>query len=295
MMRPMSYERKKAWAGRAFISLWFIGACVFFLYPMASSFVYTFHEMIFDASGGVFTPVGLENYRQLFMSDPYVLGYLSESLGSMFSSLPLVLLFSLFSAVLLNRKFKGRGLVRSVFFFPVIITSGALVYVLQTETNALQNTRGMSVMMRNVDIGYIVTRLTNNGQIARVVMDMMDSVFVIIWKSGVQTLLFLAGLQSISPSLYEAADVEGASGWEKFWKITVPMVSPMLLVNVVYTVVDSFTDYNNSLLQYAVTCTFGKVQYTYGTTISWLYFIITFIILMTVVGILSRKVFYVND
>jgi ABC-type sugar transport system permease subunit len=224
-----------------------------------------------------------------------MLPYLWESVSGMFSSLPLILLFSLFAAVLLNKKFKGRGFVRSVFFFPVIITSGALIYVLKTETTAIQSARGASVMLKNGDIQRLLAMMLKNGAVVNAITALFDNVFVIIWKSGVQTLLFLAGLQAIPTSLYECADVEGATGWEKFWKITVPMVSPVLLINVVYTTVDAFTDYNNSLLRYAVTCIFGNIQYTYGTTIAWIYFTITFVVLLALVGLVSRRVFYVND
>lgn len=296
MLKPISYERRKAWAGRGFISLWFIGFAVFFLYPLLTSFIYTFQELIFEGGKSVFTNIGLENYVYAFMSDPYLIDYFSTSFANMFTTLPLIILFSLFAAVLLNREFRGRGLVRSVFFFPVIITSGALIYVLNTETTALQNTSAdVSVMLGNAQIQEILRKLLGNDRIAQPIVAMMDRVFVIIWKSGVQTLLFLAGLQSISSALYESADIEGASAWEKFWKITFPMVSPVMLVNVVYTAVDSFTDYDNSMLRYALTCIFGKIQYTYGTTISWLYFLATFVVMIALVGVISRKVFYIND
>ncbi len=295
-IRRMSYERKKAWVGRGFISLWFVGLSVFFLYPMISSFLLTFQRITFDsASLPVYDWVGLGNYTKFLFSDPYVLGYLLNSLAGVFSSLPLIILFSLFAAVLINRKFKGRGLVRSIFFFPVIITSGALIYVLQTETVAVQQAGANAVMLRNVDVGRILNVLLGNARFAAPIVKLMDQVFVIIWKSGVQTLLFLAGLQSISGSLYECASVEGATAWEKFWKITVPLISPVILINVVYTIVDSFTDYNNEYLRYVMQQTFGNVELTYGATIAWVYFAVTFVMLMAIVGIISRNVYYAND
>ncbi len=292
----ISYERRKAWAGRGFLSLWLVGLAVFFLYPLVSSLVMTFQSITFDeASNPVYAWVGLANYDRYIFRDQYVLGYLATSLGNVFSQLPLILLFSLFAAVLVNRRFKGRGLVRSVFFFPVIITSGALIYVLQTETVAIQQAGTNTVMLRNVDVGQILTTLLGNAKLAAPVVALMDQTFVIIWKSGVQTLLFLAGLQSISGSLYECASVEGATGWEKFWKITVPMISPVILINVVYTVVDSFTDYNNEYLRYVLQKSFGSAELTYGATIAWVYFLVTFLLMMALVGVLSRYVYYAND
>jgi len=294
-MRRMSYERRKAWAGRAFISLWIVGIATFFLWPMAQSFYLTLQDMTFTAGGMALEPVGFLNYENAFLKDAYMLGYLWDSVSNVFSSMPLIMLFSLFAAVLLNKRFKGRGFVRSVFFLPVIITSGALIYVLKTETTTVQNAYGASVMLKNTALQRFIISALRNERIARTMVSMFDNVFVIIWKSGVQTLLFLAGLQAIPTSLYECATVEGASGWEMFWKITVPMVSPVLIINVVYTMVDSFTDYSNSLLRYAVTCTYGNIQYTYGTTIAWIYFLITFMVLMALMGIITRRIFYIND
>lgn len=291
----LTHRSRRAWAGRAFILPWFIGALIVGVIPMVQSFFYTFHEMIFVVGGMELTPVGTQNYVNAVTLDPYVLDYFTQTVSSMLSSLPLILLFSLFSAVVLNRSFKGRGFVRSVFFFPVIVTSGALIYVLKTETSSIRNAGSAAIMLSNLNLEYMLTRMLGNNPLIRQVVALMDNVFDIIWRSGVQILLFLAGLQSINHALYESADVEGATGWEKFWKITVPLVSPIILVNIIYTVVDSFTDYNNSMLRYVITTIFGKVQYTYGTTLAWLYFFAVFLILLAMMGIISRRVFYSND
>lgn len=294
-MIRLTNRGRRAWAGRMFILPWLAGAVVLGVVPLVQSFYYTFHEMTFQTKGFLLSPVGAVNYTNAFVLDAYVLEYFGQTISAMLANLPLILLFSLFSAVILNRRFKGRTLVRSVFFFPVIVTSGALIYVLRTETSSIRNASSAAIMLSNMGIEHLLRRTLGNSPLIRQVVQLMDNVFDIIWRSGVQILLFLAGLQSINPSLYESADVEGATGWEKFWKITVPLVSPIILVNIIYTVVDSFTDYNNSMLRYVITTIFGKVQYTYGTTLAWIYFAAIFLILLTMIGIVSRSVYYSND
>ena len=96
----------------------------------------------------------------------------------------------------------------------------------------------------------------------------VDSLFELIWKTGIQQLIFLAGLQTINASMYEVAKIEGATGWETFWKVTFPMISPMLLINIIYTLIDSFTDYSNCLL-YTSTCPFCVIKVIPSGAVPW--------------------------
>jgi ABC-type sugar transport system permease subunit len=298
-LKRASLEGQKAMAGRFFVYPWVVGMLLFFAKPLVESVIYSFQELEITDKGLVSTFVGTKNYVYAFTRDPAFMDTLLRTISTIIVDLPLVVLFSLFAAVMLNQEFRGRGLVRSAFFLPVIITSGALVYVLKSDmTSAQVNTEAVKSampMVQNLDFKQMMLQVTNNIRFVQPLIDVMDRVFIIIWKSGVQILIFLAGLQSISSDLYEAANVEGATGWESFWKITFPMISPIIVVNVVYTIIDSFTDYNNEMLLYILNTAFAKIQYAYSSTIAWVYFVIVFGVLLAAVGLLSRKIFYMND
>jgi len=291
----MDFERRKAWAGRLFVLPWVIGAAIFFFYPLIQSLYFTFNEMDFLPQGGFeLTRVGLTNYSDALFRDAYFLENLVEAIQEIAISLPLILLFSLFAAVLLNMPLKNRGLIRMVFFVPVVMTSGALFYLMLPDRGGAAGA-GSNLMLGNMNMEFMLSQIIHNQSMVETITNAMDQVFDIIWRSGIQTLLFLAGLQSISPSLYECASVEGASAWEKYWKITVPLVSPIILVNIVYTVVDTFSDYGNSMLRYVLNVTFSQLRFTYGTTMAWLYFLTMAAILGLLFFIISKFVFYTDE
>ena len=290
----MDFERRKAWAGRLFVLPWVIGAAVFFFFPLAQSFYFTFNEMDFLPMGGFeLTRIGFRNYADALFRDAYFLENLITSVREIAVSLPLIILFSLFAAVLLNLPLKRRGLIRMVFFIPVVMTSGALFYLMMPDRGGSAD--GSTMMLGNLNMAHMLSQIIHNQDLVERITGMMDQVFDIIWRSGIQTLLFLAGLQSISPSLYECASVEGASAWEKYWKITVPLVSPIILVNVVYTIIDTFSAYDNVMLRYVLNATFRQLRYTYGTTMAWLYFLTMFLLLGIIFVIASRFVFYADE
>ncbi|MBQ8731419.1 MAG: sugar ABC transporter permease [Oscillospiraceae bacterium] len=291
--RGLTVVQRRNMAGRAFVYPWFVAAIIFVLIPIVMSLIYTFSNVVIQPTGGyVLTPAGFANWIKAFTLDAFFLDYFYQGLAEVATKLPLILLFSLFAATMLNQKFKGRGFVRSMFFLPVIITSGALVYVLDTNVTsdmfANNGEEAASVMLSNADIQVLILQITNNADLASGIVGIMDQAFVILWASGVQILIFLSGLQSISTSIYESARVDGATGWETFWKITVPMILPLVVVNVLYTIIDTFSNYNSELLRYVQSTIFGKADYAYGTTLSWVYFISMFAIIMVIVFILSR-------
>jgi ABC-type sugar transport system permease subunit len=297
--KGVTLEAQNARAGRLFVLPWIIGFILFFARPLVESIIYTFSFLSLTDTGLKTTFIGLENYKNAFGADVNLMPMLGKSIASMLVDMPLIIFFSLFIAVLINQKFKGRAIVRSAFFLPVIITSGALIYVLNQDLgNTLATgevaSKGIP-MIQTVDFKIILLRLTNSIAFVQPIIDTIDRVYIIIWKSGVQILLFLAGLQSISPSLYECAEVEGAAPWESFWKITFPMISPIIIVNVVYTMIDSFTDYNNQVLRYILDLGFTQIKYGYSATVAWIYFIVVFLLLLFSIGIISKKVFYMNE
>jgi ABC-type sugar transport system permease subunit len=130
---------------------------------------------------------------------------------------------------------------------------------------------------------------------SQIVFDMLSRLTIIFWKTGVQILLFLAGLQGISPSLYESARCDGATEWENFWKITLPMISPVILLNLIYTLVDSFTDINNRMMTYIKDTAFIKIQMGYASAMGWIYFLFIFVLLILVFVLTRRLVFYTGE
>jgi ABC-type sugar transport system permease subunit len=182
-------------------------------------------------------------------------------------------------AVILNQKFKGRIFCRIIFFLPVILSSGVLpgiessneFYNMMSDIgNTVQNSSGINISQ---SLQSLLSVSGVAGEVFDVVFQMIDAIYDIVMASGIQIIVFLSGLQSISPSLYEAADVEGCSAWESFWKITFPMVSPLLLVNTIYTIIDFFMKNDNRVMERINTVMYG-VQLNFGvaSAMSWIYF-----------------------
>jgi len=292
-------ERRKARMGYFFGGFWLIGFLLFTAYPLYQSMWYSFSRVEITRGAVTLMPFGWGNYIKAFTVDSEFVPLLIDSMTVIVVDVFLITFFALFVAVVLNKRFPGRALLRTAFFLPVIITSGALVYVMQSDVSAqFANASGQQgmPMLQTVDFKNMLLTLTNYNPLVNVLTDAIDRVYQIIWKSGVQILLFVAGLQAISPTLYESADVEGSTAWESFWKITLPMISPIVVINIVYTIIDSFTDYSNDLLRYIQNVAFGTtLDYGYSAALAWVFFVIIGLLIVVSVGLLSRKVFYANE
>ncbi|MCL2627330.1 MAG: sugar ABC transporter permease [Oscillospiraceae bacterium] len=291
--------RRKARVGRAAAYFWLLGFLLFVATPIYQSIVYAFSKVEISLGNVNLTFIGWDNFIKAFTIDATFVPLLIDSLTVIIIDILLVTFFSLFVAVMLNRKFKGRAFLRAVFFLPVIITSGALVYVMQSDVSAqfagASGQQGMP-MLQTVDFKNLLMTLTNNNPAIEILTDAIDRIYQIIWKSGVQILLFIAGLQAIPPALYESAEIDGSTAWEAFWKITLPIISPIIIINLVYTIIDSFADYNNALLRYIQDAAFGSMlDFGYSAALSWIFFAMISLLLVLTVGLLSRKVFYMND
>lgn len=292
---------REALAGLVFALPFLIGFFGIFLPMIVKSVSYSFSNMEVQNTGYVLTPAakhGFEHYIRALTIDPEFNRMLLTSTVNMFTKVPLVLIFSFFMANLLNQKFHGRAVARSILFFPVILTSGV---VLGLESSDLLLTTLSPAQLSGTDYGTIMnvsglllkyTDLPSGA--VNFLANAVNGIYSIIIASGVQILIFLAGLQSISPSLYEASSMEGATGWENFWKITFPMISPLILVNSVYTIIDAFTSETNEIMQDIKNTIFGEVEYGFGSAMAWIYFVCIGVILLVVGSIISRHVFY-ND
>lgn len=300
-----SLQAKKSKAGWFFIAPFLLGFILIYLPIIADSIKYSFHEIKVISGGGYdLIWVGLANYKTALFSEEYITA-LTNGITSLIVDIPTILLFSLFIAILLNQKMIGRAAFRAIFFIPVILSTGliadidagnALTNMMGQEGGAIDTGAGTNAAAEIVsaaDLQNLFNNMIVGSELATYVTDMVNNIFDIVNRSGVQMLIFLSGLQGISPAIYESCQIEGASAWETFWKITLPMISPMILVNAVYTIIDSFTSESNEVMNYIaeVYATPGSGN-VLSSAMSWMYFLIVILIVAIVAGIFSSVVFY---
>ncbi|QGH33493.1 ABC transporter permease subunit [Gracilibacillus salitolerans] len=290
-----SYEGQKAFWGFIFVSPWLLGFVFFFLVPLLTSLRYSFSKVEASSSGIQTTFVGLSNYMEAILVNPNFNRQLIESILDIVIDVPLILIFSLFVSVILNQQFLGRSVARSIFFLPVILASGVIINLeaesLVQAINQQQATSGgLSNALGSFELARIMLGAGVNPTIVEYLTGSVGRIYEIVRLSGVQILIFLAGIQTISPSVYEAAKTEGATGYEAFWKITLPMVSPLILVNLVYTIIDSFA--RSPVTDLILETGFDAFNFGLSSAMAWVYFISIMLILGVSSYIISKKVFY---
>lgn len=300
--RKMTLRGKEAVAGVCFVIPFLVGFLGLFLPMLIKSVQFSFSNMTVGTAGYVLDKAaynGWEHYRRALTIDPDFNRQLLSAVKEMCVNVPLILIFSFFAANLLNQKFRGRGIARSIFFFPVILTSGIILGI--ESSDLLQTTLGPEGTLSADDANTVFnvsSFLLNYTSLPSTIISYLSEavlgIYDIVIASGVQILVFLAGLQGISPSLYEASTMEGATGWENFWKITFPMISPLILVNSVYTIIDSFTSADNALMTMIKNTIFSDVKYGFGSAIAWIYFLVIGVIIAVVGVLVGRKVFYTD-
>ncbi len=294
--RRISYESKQAFTGFMFVLPWFIGFLMFFAIPCLQSLQFSFSKVsVFD--NYACTWYGLGNYTELLTSGASYLQSLTSTLTNLAVNVPIVLIFSLFVAVLLNRKFAGRGVVRAIFFLPVIVTTGVVMSTFNSKGDAnavLEGNVGNGVLFEVANASEFLVELGLNETLTEYMTMVADRIFDVVWDSGIQILLFLAALQGISPSLYEASDVEGATAWETFWLITFPNVAPIILVNIVYTIVDTFSDTSNAVMKEINKMLNSTFNYGGAAAASWTFFLMVLLII-GVVFLLFKVIGKNND
>ncbi|MBR4067237.1 MAG: sugar ABC transporter permease [Clostridia bacterium] len=271
-------KARNARTGTLFILPFIIGFLLFMAKPMVESFIMSFNDVVLvPGQGYEQTYVGLNNYKHALTVDPEYNKYLVEEVGQMAINTIATLVVSFVVAVILNQEFKGRTLCRAIFFLPVILSSGVLPGIEhQNEFYDMMAGTAEALSESGVDLSTTLQDLLSlsgvGGSVFEVVFTMIDSIYDIVMASGIQIIVFLSGLQSISPSLYEAADVEGCSAWESFWKITFPMVSPLLLVNCIYTIIDFFMKNDNRVMELIYQVTYQDFKFGISSAMSWMYF-----------------------
>jgi ABC-type sugar transport system permease subunit len=312
--KARSLDRMKARAGWFFIAPFLLIFFLVYVPVIIDSITYSFNT-IYPIPGGGFMLdfVGWDNYYDALFVDSRFVTVLTGGIKQLVLEVPAIVVFSLFMAVLLNQKMVGRTLFRAIFFIPVILSTG-LIDDIDMQNSFAQYAEGGSAAaeegaatageaMNNggnsivsaVDLEGLFSSMKVGQGLVDYVVQIVNDVYGLVNRSGVQMLIFLAGLQSISPAIYESCTIDGATTWETFWKITFPMISPMILVNAIYTVIDSFTAGSNTVMNYigsvyeGVSTQGGDVL---ATAMYWIYFVIVLLIIAAVAGIMSAYVFY---
>ena len=298
----MTLSRKRSMKGFLFIVPWLVGFLWFYLRSLIMTFQFSASELTVTPGGGYTLDfVGLDNFIFAFRGHGTFKQVLTSSVGDMLIDVPLITFFSLMVAMLLNRKFKGRTLMRAIFFLPVILNSEAILSAMKVSASMMMgglSSAGAEVAeaaSAGVGIEYYVHMFSNLGipmGLVEYVVGAVGRISDIINASGVQIIIFIAALQSIPSSMYEVAKIEGATAYETFWKVTFPMVMPHIITVVVYTVVDSFV--NSEVVNLAYNTAFSEKNYGLSSTFSIISTIVTCGILIIVVRFIQKRTFYYN-
>lgn len=277
-------ERREARYGYLFIAPWILGVALFLIKPLIESFQYALADIRITPKGRVVRMIGLENYTQILMEDKDFSGLLGGYFIETLISVPIIVVFALLIAMMLNGKIRCKGMFRLIFFLPVIIVSGPVMGMLVNQG---------ATKIPSVNEVAITAALSNfvYSSLASTIAKLFANMIMTLWYSGVQILIFLSALQKIDSSLYEAAKIDGGSGWECFWKITLPTIKPMILLNAVYTVIFLSNNGNNIIIELIKNAMFaGNKGYGYASAMAWMYSVaVTLVVALVAVALITRK------
>ncbi|MBS4995832.1 MAG: sugar ABC transporter permease [Roseburia sp.] len=289
-------QRRKAISGYLFIAPFIIGFLAFMVKPLFQSLYMSFCTVEVSPNGIHNVFKGLANYIQAFTVDTEFNRLLVEEISRMCINSLAIMVFSFFVALILNQKFKGRALVRAIFFLPVILSSGVILGV--ESNNALlasvQNMVEETTSTTSVTDAIKSILLTSGigASAFEKVFDIVDGIYDVAIASGIQIIIFLSGLQTISTNMYEAAAIEGCTAWESLWKITFPMISSLFLVNWIYTIVDFCMRSDNQVMEKISDQMIQYINYGFASAMSWIYFLIVIVIIGVSSFIISKGVYY---
>lgn len=289
-------QRRKAVSGYLFIGPFVFGFLVFMVRPFINSLYMSFCKVNLGAGQFDMVWAKMTNYNYAFKIDPDFSRYLVEEITRMCIYSLAIMVFSFFVALILNQKFKGRALVRAVFFLPVILSSGVMLGLesnnsLMANLQATVETAGQTVSVTGV-LKEILRTAGVGVRAYEEVFEVINNIYDVAIASGIQIIIFLSGLQTISESMYEAADIEGCTKWESLWKITFPMISSLFLVNWIYTVIDFCMRSDNKVIDKIQDTLMLKLDYGFASAMSWVYFLIVIVIVGISSLVISKGVYY---
>lgn len=288
--------KKQQRAGLIFVLPWIVGFVLFFLRPLVESFWFSFHDVTMGTEGMDTDFVGLENYAYLLLKDSSFVTNLWTVTVAMLRQVLICTVLSLFIAVVLVQKFRGRTIYRAIMFLPIIMTSGVVYSMVGSVVGSagLSGT-GNAYMYASSGLTDLMIRGGLSEDVVSMLTGFIDSIFSMIPNCGVPTLLYISGLQKIPESYYEAARIEGANSWEIFWRITIPKISPIIFLNIIYIIVDATTSYGgtsggNVMMNAIQTMGFGKtMKFGMSAAMAWMYFGVTAIFLLLAYLLLGKK------
>ena len=294
--KGLSFSQRRQRSGWLFCLPFLIGFGLFFLVPMLQSVQYAFSTLQITQDGLVLKFVGLKNFTEALFADSMYVRTIASALGTMLVQTGIILMFSLFIAIILNQKFRGRTLARVIFFLPVIIMSGAIIEILSTDYLSSQIMSGETSgsLFQGMGSYEILLAMGIPYQLVETVIPYVYDIFNLVWNAGVQILIFLAGLQTIPRQLYESASIEGCTPWESFWKITFPLMSPMIFMNLIYSIIDFCTTSTNPVIQLVNTQT-SNMNFGYAAGLTWMYLLVVLAVVGIVYWLLSRRIVYMGE
>jgi len=281
----LTLRKRQALTGYAFIGFWLAGFLLFLLVPLIRNGLWSLTDAELATRQEPLKFIGVDNYVEAFTIDIEFVPHLLETFRNLVIDVPIILAFSLAVALLAMQQVPGSAVFRAIFFLPIVIGSAVVI-------DRMFDMLGNQLVLFRGEGAQQFLHIYLGERMPAFLQFLNRSIFV-LWRSGVQILIFIAGLKSIDPALYEAAEVDGASSWGRFWKITLPMLTPVMLVNIVYTIIDSFTDYFNSVLSYLRLVTFiTQLRLGYPSALGNIYFILIFVLVILVFGFVSKFTFY---
>lgn len=288
--KSSSFTRRKSITGLIFVLPFIIGAALFFLYPVVTSLAYSFGEIDSYRTFSV-KFIGFANFQRALFEDTFFVAKLLEVIRNTLIDLPLITVFSIYIAILLNRELPGKGVFRVIFFLPVVLGNG---FVMEQLLSQGIDSGSMAAVIEFLLPPKVVTYI--GGEAAEVVAEFLNRITLILWKSGVQIVITLSGLQSIPKALYEAADVDGANEWQSLFFITIPMLTPVILLNIIYTIMDTFTSKSNPVID-VITKYFSSynAQFEYSAAMGWLYLMFALALIGAITLFMKRFIANVSE
>lgn len=292
--KRFTLAKKRSIAGIAFISPFLVGAVLIFLPSIVQSFLFSINKLQVGPYGYELSFQGMTFYKEALFEHAKFSKSLISSVVKMLINIPLVIVFSFFVSNILNTKFRGRTLVRAILFLPVIVSSGVLLSLSSASVveGVLTTGSSTSSSIDAVDLSNLLITIGLPTGIISYLSQAISHLYEVINSSGVQILIFLAALQTISPAIYEAATIDGCTAWEKFWKITFPMLSPYILTNTIYSLIDLLSSEKSEVLGIVINVARNDINYSLSAAMAFIFFANVVVILSVFVLLISRLVFY---